>query len=432
MFIYNKISKLNFFKLDTAISLPWIIWSLGALFYFYENLLQVSPGVMVQDLMKSLSVNGTSLSNLASFYFYAYALIQIPAGILIDNFKIKIILLSALSFCIFGCLLFATSHEMVQASFGRSLIGIGSGFAAISSMKLAVNWFEPKKFSFLVGLMVTLGMTGSIVGGGPLAVLVEHIGWRSSLLALGFVGLILFALIAFFVKEKSGKIERSNIYQEKIKILSGLKEIIVCKRSWFLAIYAGLMFSPTAIFGGLWGIPFIMEYYNVTKPIAASLVSFLFLGWVIGGPLSGFFAQYIEEKKIMLYGSIGAMLSISIILYVNLHNTAILAFFIFLFGFSSSYFLPSFSLIKTLHKPHNSGVVLGFMNTANTIGGALGLPIVGILLDFLQKDSTVNNIKSYSVSNYQMSLSILPIMLGIAFIIILLMIKKNTSVKKDP
>ena len=33
--------------------LPWLIWFLGAFFYFYENLLQVSQGGMFQDLMRA-------------------------------------------------------------------------------------------------------------------------------------------------------------------------------------------------------------------------------------------------------------------------------------------------------------------------------------------------------------------------------------------
>lgn len=66
--------------------LPWLIWCIAALFYFYEFFLQVSPNVMVPELMSSFHVTAASLGNLAAFYFYAYAIMQIPAGVLLDFF----------------------------------------------------------------------------------------------------------------------------------------------------------------------------------------------------------------------------------------------------------------------------------------------------------------------------------------------------------
>lgn len=391
--------------------LAWFIWLLGALFYFYENLLQVSPAVMTHDLMQFFSIDETKLSILASCYFYAYAFIQIPAGILIDNYKIKYVLLCAVFFCVVGCFLFLMSSTVYEASFGRFFIGLGSGFAAISAMKLATSWFSAKKFPFLVGLMVTLGMSGSIVGEGPLAVVVEKFGWQQSMLYLGLAGVALFILIALVVKENPFTLSKVKKTSQQ-GIFTGVKEIIVCKNSWALAIYAGLMFAPTVILGGLWGVPFLMEFYKIQKTVAASIVSLLFLGWVIGSPCTGFLATYYDRKKVMLYGTIGTFLTIMLILYHKFDSLGSLSVCVFLFGFLSSCFLPAFSVIKDLHKPQNSGVVLGFMNTANTLGGALGLSFIGLLFKVNWDHwfgTTIN-----AILNYQIVLGILPLMIFIS------------------
>ncbi len=107
--------------------LPWLIWFLGAFFYFYENLLQVSPSVMVQDLMHALSIDAGGLGLLAGAFFCGYAPTQIPAGVLADHYSVRMLLGSAITFCVIGCLLFVSSHGIYQAAFGRLLIGIGSG-----------------------------------------------------------------------------------------------------------------------------------------------------------------------------------------------------------------------------------------------------------------------------------------------------------------
>ncbi|MCH9757044.1 MAG: MFS transporter [Gammaproteobacteria bacterium] len=399
--------------------LPWLIWFLGAFFYFYENLLQVSPSVMVQDLMRALSIDAGGLGLLAGAFFCGYAPIQIPAGVLADHYNVRLLLATAISFCVVGCILFVTSHGIYQAALGRLLVGIGSGFAAICSMKLATLLFPAKKFPFLIGLMVTFGMTGSIMGGGPLAVVVESIGWRQALYALILLGIVLAVLVVWLVHEKKHTTAETKRPHQNDHFLHGLIQVLACRRSWSIAGYGGLMFAPTSIFGGLWGVPFIMQAYQLDKPTAASLVSLLFLGWVIGGPLTGLVAGQFEKKRpTLLIGSLGALTSMIIILYFTNLPLFMLGLVIFSFGLFSSCFLPSFSIMKEIHDAAYSGAALGFMNTANMIGGLIGLPLVGWVLNRLWDGNMLEGVKSYTTGNYVTSLSLLPIMMLISIVLL--------------
>ena len=65
---------------------PWIVWGLGCLFYFYEFLLQVSPSVMSNELMRDFAITGHTLGILTGIYFYSYAAMQLPGGLLMDYF----------------------------------------------------------------------------------------------------------------------------------------------------------------------------------------------------------------------------------------------------------------------------------------------------------------------------------------------------------
>ena len=47
-------------------SLSWIIWICAGLFYLYEYVLRVSPGVMTNQLMQDFGVTSTALGVLAS------------------------------------------------------------------------------------------------------------------------------------------------------------------------------------------------------------------------------------------------------------------------------------------------------------------------------------------------------------------------------
>ena len=64
----------------------WTIWLLDTIFMFYKYAIEVSPSVMTGTLMKAFDITGMDLGNLAASYFYAYLMLQIPAGLLLDQF----------------------------------------------------------------------------------------------------------------------------------------------------------------------------------------------------------------------------------------------------------------------------------------------------------------------------------------------------------
>ena len=406
-------------------SLPWIIWSLAALFYLYESLIQVSPGVMVPDLMKAFSINSAALGSVIAFFFYSYAGMQIPVGVLVDNYNSRYLLTGAALSCAVGCILFGTANSLMMLAAGRLLIGFGAAFAAVCSMKLAANWFPAKQFSLLVGLMVTIGMCGSMLGGTPLAILIDSMGWRHTMLFLAVFGVILAILIFSVVRHSPGSLGRSKRTEMKKAskntqpLLQGLLTVLKSPQSWLVAIYGGLIFASTSIFGGLWGVPFLMKAYSIDKPTAAGIVSIMFFGWVIGSPLSGIMTTVLKSyKKVLWISSTGGLIVMLAALYIPNLPLVLLSALIFSFGLFSSFFLPSFTLMHDLHVNEASGAALGFMNAANMIGGAVGQPLIGVLLDARWDGTLLNNVRVYSMADYQYALSCLPIMLAISLILI--------------
>lgn len=405
--------------------LAWVIWFLAAMFYFYENVLQVSPGVMVPDLMKAFSINSAALGSLTAFFFYSYAGMQIPVGVLVDNYDARFLLTMATLSCAIGCVLFGLTNNLHIAAVGRLLIGFGAAFAAVCSMKLSSNWFSSKHFSLLVGLLITIGMLGSMAGETPLAILVESIGWQHSLNILAISGIVLAVIIFIVVRHSPEHMHFTGLKRlhkhnkHAAPLLHGLLQVIKCEQSWILAIYGGLVYASTSIFGGLWGVPFLTKAYSLSRPEAAGIITIMFFGWVIGAPLSGVLVNLLNSsKKVLWISSIGSLVTIIIVLYVNNLPIYLLWVMIFAFGFFSSCFLPSFSLINDLHNNGNSGAALGFMNTANMLGGAIGQPLIGRLLDMSWDHTLINGVRIYSVQNYQYSLSFMPAIIAASLLLI--------------
>src|SRR5579864_5516784 len=84
----------------------WALWSIAALFYAYEFIHRVAPSVITSQLREAFSVNDHQLATIGAMYFYAYAAFQLPAGILIDKYGTKRVLVIASVILTLGSFLF--------------------------------------------------------------------------------------------------------------------------------------------------------------------------------------------------------------------------------------------------------------------------------------------------------------------------------------
>lgn len=401
--------------------LPWIIWGLGTAFYCYEFLLQVSTSVMVNELMLAFNVKAAQLGNLSAFYLYAYTLMQIPVGILLDQFGSRRLLTIACSLCAIGAIVFGTAQTFHMAAAGRFLIGIGSAFALVSSMHLAATWFPIRRFALLAGLVLTFGMLGAFCGEAPLSLLISHIGWRQTMVMFGMIGAILAIAIYSVIRDNPNNtlgVSKVNKEFSFANFFSGIKIILKNKQSWIASVYGGLMFLPTPAFASLWGVPFLVAFYNIDKTKSAFIVSLIFIGWAVGSPLFGWFSDRIALRKPpMITGTIGALICITCVIYLHMPLTFV-ALLLFGFGFFCGGFLPAFSIVRELNPPSVNATAIGFANTLNSIGGAMAQPVIGILLDWRWSGQFTNGIRVFSINDYHTALAALPICILLALCII--------------
>lgn len=412
--------------------LPWIVWGLGCLFYFYEFLLQVSPSVMGNELMRDFGITSQMLGLLSGMYYYAYFPMQLPVGVLIDTYGPRILLTIATAICAVATLIFAITDNLTIACVARLMIGFGSAFAAVGTMKLAANWFAAEKFAFLTGLMVTIGMLGAIGGEAPLAMLIDHFGWRETLLILGFIGIFLAFLIFFVsrdVPKGSLKYPENLSQAEEEHLWANLLILLKNNQLRLIAIYGGLMYMSTPVFCGLWGVPFLMLKLGITKAVAAKYVSLVFFGWAVSGPLWGIFSNKLGLRKPSLYiASVGSLILSLLFIYAPITSGALMQALLFAFGITSAAFLPSFAVAKELCSRKYVATGLGFMNMVNMIGIAIAQPLIGYILDiYWQGGIAEDGVRIYTLDAYHIALAILPF--GIFMSLVLLPLLRETYCK---
>lgn len=404
----------------------WSIWLLSALYMFYKNAIEVSPSIMTHDLMHSFQIGATQIGNLTASYFYAYLLLQIPAGLLLDRFGPRKTTTIAIVVCAMGNLIFAYSGSLLLASIGRFLTGIGAAFAFVNCIKLTANWFPSKQFAFMAGLLMTLSMLGAVGGQAPLAAFINMLDWRQAIEWIGIVGLLLAVLFWLVVRDRSpDHVKEKHIADTKIPLGQSLKEILKNPQSWWLSLYSGLAFSPIMIFGGLWGVAFISSGYQLDHHHSAQLVSLLFIGFGIGAPTFGWLSDWLERRKIvMVWGTLIGFISLSALIYIPGLSVYSLAFLLFVFGISISSMMLSFTMLKETSRPILAATAIGFMNAFDALLGAISDPLAGVILDLQWSGEMANGIKVFSVVAYQYAFLLMPIYLIIA-LLSLFMIKET-------
>ncbi|MFN3744347.1 MAG: MFS transporter, partial [Hyphomicrobiaceae bacterium] len=189
-------------RTSTLPALHLLGWATGAMFFFYAWILRVAPSVMIDEMMRDLAVGGAVIGNLSALYFFGYAGMQVPVGMLIDRFGPRRLMTAAALGCVGGCAIFALSGGIAGVAVGRLVIGGAAAFSLVGAMAVAGLWFPAQRFALLSGLAMMMGMLGGVVGQAPFRLLVEALDWRGAVLALAVGGIALAAAAWTTVRDR--------------------------------------------------------------------------------------------------------------------------------------------------------------------------------------------------------------------------------------
>lgn len=420
--------------MTSIFSKSWLIWGCGALFYCYQFMLRVSPGVMADDLMASFQVDACALGILTAFYYNTYTALQIPIGTLMDRLKPRRMLTTAIVLCSIGTLIFSSAETIYIAAFGRALIGAGSAVAFLSCLKLGTLWFPSHKLPMVVGMTLLLGTIGAISAGLPMAWLVQTAGWRHAMWFVAFIGFGLALLGWFVVRDKAPPHLEEEILKShgddenhtpNVGILTSIVEVTRKPQSWLIALYGICMYVPLAGFADLWGPHFLMSVYKFDKATAGGVSSAMYWGLGIGAPLFPLLCERIQSYKITVFiAAFGAALFLSAVFFLPLLPFWMLILFLFLAGlFLGGQFL-AFSMTCALNPLSASATAGGFHNMICMLSGVIFQPFIGKLLDYHWHGQYINGIRTYTAVDYAFALSSISISLVLACFVVFLIKEK--------
>ncbi len=400
----------QFKKIKKTAHYGYYLALLGALFYFYQYLLRVSPSSVRSDLMNRFDIGASLVSALSIFYFYAYTPMQLVAGILVDRLNLRTILASAVFLCALGTLLIGITDQYVIAALGRFLQGLGSAFAFVGTLKAISQNFPANRFSSILGLCTSMGFLGALAGLFLLPRLSSYFSLAFAMSLLAFFGCLL-AVSFIYIRAPKASI-RKNLSLPMDQYL--LKFCHMLKRwdLWLIAIISAFMYTPTLALSSQWGAPYLQAFRHYNAHQASTAAYMIFAGWALGSSLCGFLSDYWNMRLwlITLGAFLAALLSF-VLLYAPLISYPwALILSIFLGIFASSQILI-FSIARDLASPFLMGLLFGLINAITMLGGSLFQLIVNTFLDDGWQGNYDPNVFSLvsPIHNYQLIMTAIPL-----------------------
>ena len=369
----------------------YIIFWILALGYVLVYFHRMCPAVVAVEMMRDLNAGGSLIGFLAAAYFYPYAFMQLPAGLLSDSWGPRKSITLFFSVAFVGSILLGLASNTAWAIVGRTLVGLGVAMIFVPSMKVLSEWFRPQEFATMTGILLAMGGIGSLSATTPLALISLLIGWRLSFVVVGVMTLVLAVLVWKFVRNRPADLGwpspsmPSEPDPPSIRLIQGIKMVITCPSYWPLAIW---FFFDCAIFfsfGGLWGGPYLIQVYGLSKAQAGQILAMLAIGLIIGGPLLSLLSNKVFQarKPVLILSSITVLLlTAPLAFYTN--RIPLLGLYLVCLGlgiFSSAIVVIAFTATKELFPVEIAGTAIGLVNIFPFAGGAVFQPLLGYILE---------------------------------------------------
>lgn len=392
------------------IRLAWTVWGLGALLYLFAFYQRVAPAVMTDQLMAEFAIGGAALGNLSAFYFYAYVAMQIPTGVMADRWGPRRVLAAGAGIAAIGSLLFAFAPSFGWAGIGRLLVGASVAVAFVSTLKLASHWFPPQQYALASGMALFFGVSGGVMAGVPLRLLVEAFGWRVVMGSAGVFAALLCIAIWLLVRDDPRQRGYASHHAETAThdshrghppIVASLVETLSYRNTWLLML-APIGFSGAVLtFGGLWGVPWLRQVHGLDPKAAAAVTSTLLAAWALGGPLLGSWSQRMGRRK-PLYLISGALACAgwAAVIFLPLPLWLMIPLLVVI-GFASGNIIIGFAWAKESLPLRLMGTASGVVNMGPLLGGVFLQPGVGWMLDRGWGGELAGGVRLYDAAAWQ-------------------------------
>ena len=370
----------------------WIIFILLASGYILVYFHRLCPAVLAVDIMRDLGVGGSVTGLLGAAYFYPYALMQLPAGLLSDSWGPRKTITVFFIVAFAGSIVLGLAPTVAWAIFGRTIVGVGVAMLFVPTLKILAEWFRKREFAYMTGLLLATGGVGTLAATTPLVWLSSRVGWRNSFLLVGGMTLVMAILVGIFVRNRPADLGWPSPLEptpseasSSIGLAAGVKKVLACGAFWPLAAWFFFDFGIFFSFAGLWGGPYLVHVYGMSREETGRILTMLAVGLVVGAPFVSWLSDRVfrRRKPVLVICAAGVIAVTGLLAFQTdgIPWWGLYGVYFLMTFFGNAAGVIAFTMNKELFPIGIAGTATGLVNLFPFFGGAVYQPVLGYVLE---------------------------------------------------
>ncbi len=362
----------------------WVIVGLSFLANLTAAGLRSAPSVLIYPLEAEFGWSRTAVASAASLNLLLLGLVAPLGGWLIDRIGPRRVILACLITIAVGLTGTIFVQELWQLIFLWGIVlGIATGVTPPLGASIATRWFVSRR-GLAIGIMTNANAAGQVIFLPLLMAVIVAAGWRSALMIIAAVSVILIPAIWLWMRDNPADIGLAPFRSEKEIVskrqggyargdfrpisIETVSEVFKTSTFWILS---GCFFICGVTANGLIGthlIPHAIER-GIPQMTAAAAVGVMGGASFIGTTFSGWLVDRVDPRKVLavVYALRGS--SLFILPYV----TEPIALFVFAVIYGLDWYASApatTTIIAQSFGPERVGRIFGLVFVFHQLGGA--------------------------------------------------------------
>ncbi len=360
-----------------------MVWATGLLAYIVAVLDRTTLGVSGLEAADRFTASPSLLSTFVVLQVVVYAGAQVPAGVLLDRFGSRALIVAGAALMASGQLLLALTESLPLAIGARAIVGLGDAVTFISVLRLVPHWFPPRQVPLLTQLTGICGQLGQVLSALPFLALLTGTTWGTAYVSVAAFGVLAMVLVLALVKDTPhGRVIAAENLSARA-VLSSVKTVWLRPgtRLGFFT-HMGTQFSVT-VFCLMWGVPYVTVAQGQSTGVAGALLTVSVAVAIAAGIVIGIFTGRYPHRRSWIVLAIIATNALVWTVVLALPGRAplwLLVVLIVVISIGGPGSMVGFDFARTFNPSATLGTAQGMVNMGGFIASILVMQAMGVIL----------------------------------------------------
>ena len=361
----------------------WIVWTTGLLAYIVAVLNRTTLGVSGLNAADRFSASPSMLSTFVVLQVVAYAAAQVPAGVLLDRYGSRVLIVAGAAIMASGQLALAMTTSLPLAVAARAVVGLGDAVTFISVLRLVPHWFPARRVPLLTQLTGICGQLGQVLSAIPFLALLTGTTWATAYVSVAAVGAVVMTLALAAVKDTPrGRVVTTESMSVRA-VLSSVKTVWMRPgtRLGFFT-HMGTQFSVT-VFALMWGVPYLAVAQQQSTAVTGALLTASVVVAILSGIVVGVLTGRHPHRRSWMVLAIIASNALAWTVVLALPGPAplwLLTAMILVISVGGPGSMVGFDFARTFNPSATLGTAQGMVNMGGFIASLLVMQAMGVIL----------------------------------------------------